>query len=210
MPFGGAGFDGSGWSLELVMKLPTLVQDLNSCLILLQDAANSWLTIVWDNTFDSNEVDSSNRLQATVVNNVQGLGLPTAAGRGQLEFFAPNNGTWYHVVWTLAPSGTSGMAVWSMYINGVLLNWANALVPSSTLTPIQGANFLRPATARSPTWARTATPTASPSPSTPSASTTTCSSLRPSRHSPERTGSPPLPSPLPPRTRMRPPRRPRP
>ena len=140
--FGGPGYDGSGWSIEMVMKFPTVVQDLNSCLFLFQDAADSYLTMVWGNTYDSGDVDSGNRLEANNVN-AASTGVPTNATSGHIEFFAPSNQTWYHMVWTLAPypSQASGTARWSLYVNGQLLNWASQLVPSSTLTPIQGANY---------------------------------------------------------------------
>ena len=136
--FGGAGFSGTGWSIELVMKVPAVTQNLGSTLLLLQDANGDYLTLSWDNTYyDENEVDAGNRMVARNVN----AGVPQNATQGYLEFFSPVPNTWYHVVWTMAPSGSNGSAVWSIYINGQLLNWANALVPSSTLTPIQGANY---------------------------------------------------------------------
>ena len=140
--FGGPGYDGSGWSIELVMKFPTVVQNLGSCLYLFQDAADSYLTMVWGRTFDTGEADVGNRLEANNVNDAS-TGVPTAATSGHIEFFVPNNQTWYHMVWTLAPypNPASGTALWSLYINGQLLNYASRLVPSSTLTPIQGANY---------------------------------------------------------------------
>ena len=142
-PYGGTGFDGSGWSVEMVVKFPT-VSSVNfaSCLFLFQDAIGSWQTIVWGNTYDAGLEDSNNRLEAVLTNNAA-TGVPTAAGTGHIEFFAPNPNTWYHLAWTVAPypSAAAGTARWSLYVNGVLLNYANALVPNSTLTPIQGAAY---------------------------------------------------------------------
>ena len=142
--FGGAGYDGSGWSIEMVMKFPTVVQNLGSCLFLFQDAANSYMTMVWGNAYDSGDADVGNRLEAHNVN-AASTGVPVAATAGAIEFFTPNNQTWYHMVWTLAPSPNqaSGTALWSLYINGQLQSWASQLVssPAATLTPIQGANY---------------------------------------------------------------------
>ena len=143
--FGGPGFGGSGWSIEVVVKFPVVVQDLSSCLILLQDAigsANSYTTFTWGNTFDAGDVDVGNRLIATQYEGSAAL-VPSNASFGHIEFLAPVANTWYHIVWTFQPypSATSGTAVWCLYVNGQLLNWAQQLVPSSTLTPIQGANY---------------------------------------------------------------------
>jgi hypothetical protein len=140
--YGGAGYDGSGWSIELVLKFPTVAQNLAACLFLFQDVADSWQTIVWGNTYDTGDVDTGNRLQA-VIANAASTGLPTAATGGHIEFFAPQNQTWYHMVWTVQPypNTASGTALWSFYVNGQLLNYSYALVPSSTLTPIQGAAY---------------------------------------------------------------------
>ena len=128
----------------MVMKFPTVVQDLNSCLFLFQDALNSYMTMVWGNTFDTGDVDSGNRLEANNVN-AASTGVPNNATSGHIEFFTPANQTWYHMVWTLAPypSLASGTALWSLYINGQLQSWASQLVssPAATLTPIQGANY---------------------------------------------------------------------
>ena len=140
--YGGAGYNGSGWSIELVVKFPTVVQNLGACLFLLQDVQDSWQTIVWGNTYDTGDVDVGNRLQA-VISNAASTGLPTSATGGHIEFFPPQNQSWYHLVWTVQPypNTASGTALWSFYVNGQLLNYANALVPSSTLTPIQGAAY---------------------------------------------------------------------
>ena len=140
-PFGGVGFDGSGVSVEMVVKFPSTVGNLAACLFLFQDLVGSYMTMTYGNAYDAGDVDVGNRLEATLVNNAV-AGLPAAAGAGHIEFFAPTNGTWYHLAWTLSLSTTlPGNSVWSIYVNGQLLNYANALVANSTLTPIQGANY---------------------------------------------------------------------
>ena len=143
--FGGRGFDGSGWSIEMVVKFPSTTTNVGNgaCLFLFQDAADDWTTIVWDSTYDAGDTDSGNRLTANQYSNQTFTGLPIAATGATIEFFAPVPGQWYHITWTMAPSPSlaAGTAVWSLYINGRLLNYAAALVPSSTLTPIQGANM---------------------------------------------------------------------
>ena len=54
--------------------------------------------------------------------------------------------TWYHMVVVNTPVGNAGGAVWSVYMNGVMENWASVLNGNqpATTTPQQGANYPQP------------------------------------------------------------------
>ena len=74
------------------------------------------------------------------------------------EFLKPQLNVWYHIVWSVtavpapgaaATNFTSGAGVWTVWVNGQLLNWAGQVnqgaptpfYPNAINTPLQGAGY---------------------------------------------------------------------
>ena len=139
-PIGGPGFGtgaSQGWCFEVVAK--PLATTTWAKLVMIGDGSSSNDVILgWDGS-DYGKWSFEN-------------------WNGGLQTFTevlrqPVVGQWYHVVICLAPvynatgsTAANPLANWMIYVNGQLVNNSHYLVPSTTMTYIQGASYPNPVT----------------------------------------------------------------
>ena len=117
----------AGWTFEIVVKF---------------NATSSWgkivdwgtgpyqddFTLTWNGN-DNGWICFENYNNASATLNAHSL----------VYIFRPVLGQWYHIMISMVQSGTTGLATYYIYVNGVQMNHADKLVTGAALTPIQGA-----------------------------------------------------------------------